>query len=158
MCKLFFIGHFTVKETTRKFSNTAIDRAQKQNSEFFKTDGEAVGILEPPRTSKSVAGHEIPYMFKEFDYDLSIPSLRMNLKMHIYTMKIPMHTTKGSERICASFIRKSKVVVMHFKKIGKSLKTSTISASCPLHPVHLSEILQELAHKHMINIVKRGLF
>lgn len=100
----------------------------------------------------------MPYMFKEFDYDLSTPSLRMNLEMYICTMKIPRHTTKGSEKICASFIRKSKVVVMHFKKIGKSLKTSTISASCPLHAVHLSEILQEMAHKHMINIVKRGLF
>lgn len=67
----------------------------------------------------------MPYMFKEFDYDLSTPSLRMNLEMYICTMKIPRHTTKGSEKICASFIRKSKVVVMHFKKIGKSLKTST---------------------------------
>ena len=49
LCKQFFIGHFPVKETTCNFSNTAIDRAQKQNSKFFKIDGEAVGILESPR-------------------------------------------------------------------------------------------------------------
>ena len=72
MYKLFSDEHFTVKKTTRNFSNIAIDQANKQNSKLVKIDGRAVDILNSPQALLSwpVASAEISSMLKDIDDDL----------------------------------------------------------------------------------------
>ena len=44
----FLKGHFTVKKTSRTFSNLAIDQAHDQHNAVVKEDGGAVGLTECP--------------------------------------------------------------------------------------------------------------
>lgn len=65
----FAKGNFTVRKTTKVFSNMAIDQAHEQNNALIKGDGGAIGLTEDPSALRRwmVSGPEISRVIDEFE-------------------------------------------------------------------------------------------
>ncbi|CAB4025239.1 hypothetical protein ROHU_037104 [Paramuricea clavata] len=64
-------GHFTVKNSTRKFSGISEDQAHKQNNKLVKIDGGAIGILDNHTSMMKwiIAGREISRILRSFEVE-----------------------------------------------------------------------------------------
>ena len=65
----FANGDFTVRKTSKAFSNMAIDQAHEQNNAVVKGDGGAIGLTEDPSALRRwmVAGPELSRLVNEFE-------------------------------------------------------------------------------------------